>query len=61
VTLRVSQPLPIEPYAVSRRGGAFLLVDAHDGRTLAAGMVGATLPAAPEAPSSPEGDEHWDI
>ncbi len=61
VTLRVSQPLPIEPYAVSRRSGAFLLIDAHDGRTLAAGMVGATLPTAPEAPSSPEGDEDWDI
>jgi sulfate adenylyltransferase subunit 1 len=61
VTLRVSQPLPIEPYAVSRRSGAFLLIDAHDGRTLAAGMVGATLPTAPEAPSSPVGDEDWDI
>ena len=46
---------------MSRRGGAFLLIDAHDGRTLAAGMVGATLPTAPEAPSSPEGDEEWDI
>ena len=61
VALRVSQPLAVEPYAVSRRGGSFLLIDAHDGRTLAAGMVGATLPSAPEAPSSPEGDEDWDI
>ncbi|WP_347354803.1 GTP-binding protein [Intrasporangium sp.] len=39
VTLRLAQPLPVEDYARSRRGGAFLLVDAHDGRTLAAGMA----------------------
>jgi sulfate adenylyltransferase subunit 1 len=43
VTLRLAQPVPVEDYAVSRRGGAFLLIDAHDGGTVAAGMVGATL------------------
>ncbi|MDN5796459.1 MAG: GTP-binding protein [Intrasporangium sp.] len=44
ITLRLALPVPVEDYAVSRRGGAFLLVDAHDGRTVAAGM--ATTPAA---------------
>jgi sulfate adenylyltransferase subunit 1 len=53
VTLRVAQALPVEPYAASRRGGSFLLVDDHDGRTLAAGMVGSSLPTASgTAPSS---------
>ena len=61
VSLRLASPLPVENYAVSRRGGSFLLIDAHDGRTVAAGMVGATLPAADPAPSEPEGDEEWEI
>ncbi len=43
VTLRLSAPLPTEHYAESRNTGAFLLIDAHDGATLAAGMVGDTL------------------
>ena len=38
-----------------------LLIDGHDGRTLAAGMVGATLPSGALAPSTPEGDEDFDI
>jgi sulfate adenylyltransferase subunit 1 len=61
VTLRLATPIPVENYATSRRGGSFLLIDAHDGRTLAAGMVGATLPTASPAPTAPEGDEQWDI
>ena len=61
VTLRLASPLPVENYSVSRRGGSFLLIDAHDGRTVAAGMVGATLPTAAPAPTEPEGDEEWDI
>ena len=61
VTLRLAAPVPVEDYAVSRRGGSFLLIDSHDGRTLAAGMVGATLPSAPPAPVAPEGDEDFDI
>jgi sulfate adenylyltransferase subunit 1 len=61
VTLRLSSPIPVENYATSRRGGSFLLIDAHDGRTLAAGMVGATLPTAAPAPTVPVGDEEWDI
>ena len=61
VTLRLAAPLPVENYSVSRRGGSFLLIDAHDGRTVAAGMVGATLPPAAPAPTEPEGDEEWEI
>ncbi|WP_374971282.1 sulfate adenylyltransferase subunit 1 [Terrabacter sp. BE26] len=61
VSLRLAAPLPVENYSVSRRGGSFLLIDAHDGRTVAAGMVGATLPSAAPAPSEPEGDEEWEI
>jgi sulfate adenylyltransferase subunit 1 len=61
VTLRLAAPLPVENYSASRRGGSFLLIDAHDGRTVAAGMVGATLPTAAAAPTEPEGDEEWEI
>ncbi|WP_035902919.1 sulfate adenylyltransferase subunit 1 [Knoellia subterranea] len=61
VTLRLASPVPVENYSTSRRGGSFLLIDAHDGRTVAAGMVGATLPTAADAPTQPEGDEEWDI
>jgi sulfate adenylyltransferase subunit 1 len=61
VTLRLAAPLPVENYSASRRGGSFLLIDAHDGRTVAAGMVGATLPTAAPAPTEPEGDEEWEI
>ncbi len=61
VTLRLASPVPVENYATSRRGGSFLLIDAHDGRTVAAGMVGATLPTGAPAPTRPEGDEAWEI
>ncbi len=37
--LRLAAPLPIEAYAVSRRGGAFLLIEPQSGATLAAGMA----------------------
>ncbi len=46
VTLRLAAPVVAEPYAASRRTGSFLLVDPHDGRTLAAGMVGDALTEA---------------
>ncbi len=39
-TLRLAAPLPLEPYAVSRRSGSFLLIEPASGATLAAGMVG---------------------
>jgi sulfate adenylyltransferase subunit 1 len=44
VRLRTAQPLPIDDYTVNRRTGAFLVIDANDGTTLAAGLVGAPLP-----------------
>ena len=46
VTLRLAAPIAAEEYLVSRRTGAFLLIDAADGGTLAAGMVGDALSAA---------------
>ncbi|PJI94823.1 sulfate adenylyltransferase subunit 1 [Luteimicrobium subarcticum] len=46
VTLRLAQPVAAEEYLVSRRTGAFLLIDGQDGGTLAAGMVGDALAAA---------------
>ncbi|MGO1242439.1 MAG: elongation factor 1-alpha C-terminal domain-related protein, partial [Cellulosimicrobium funkei] len=46
VTLRLASPVAAEEYVVARRTGAFLLVDAQDGGTLAAGMVGDALAAA---------------
>jgi len=44
VTVRLASPLPVESYSTSRRGGAFLLVDPDDGRTLAAAMADAVAP-----------------
>ncbi|MBD5786860.1 50S ribosome-binding GTPase [Cellulosimicrobium terreum] len=46
VTLRLASPIAAEEYVVARRTGAFLLIDAQDGGTLAAGMVGDALAAA---------------
>ncbi|WP_066464395.1 sulfate adenylyltransferase subunit 1 [Sanguibacter suarezii] len=46
VTLRLAAPIAAEEYLLSRRTGAFLLIDAADGGTLAAGMVGDALSAA---------------
>lgn len=45
VTLRLAAPLAVEEYVDHRRTGAFLVIDAHDGTTLAAGMVGDPLVA----------------
>jgi sulfate adenylyltransferase subunit 1 len=46
VQLRLAAPVAAEDYVASRRGGAFLLIDPHDGATLAAGMVGEPLAEA---------------
>ncbi len=43
VNLRLASPIPAEEYLHSRSTGAFLLIDAQDGTTLAAGMVGDAL------------------
>jgi sulfate adenylyltransferase subunit 1 len=44
ITLRFAAPLPVEDYSRSRRGGAFLVIDPDDGRTLAAAMADAPAP-----------------
>lgn len=44
VHLRLATPLPIEDYVSSRTSGAFLLIDAQQGTTLAAGMAGTRTP-----------------
>ena len=43
VTLRLASPIAAEEYLHARAGGSFLLIDAQDGTTLAAGMVGDAL------------------
>ncbi len=50
VRLRLASPIPAEEYLHSRAGGSFLLVDAQDGTTLAAGMVGDALLSTAGAP-----------
>ncbi|MEP6481134.1 MAG: GTP-binding protein [Rhodoglobus sp.] len=42
VTIRLSSELPVEPFAVNRRAGAFLVIHPSDGATLAAGTVSAS-------------------
>ncbi|MFD5084233.1 sulfate adenylyltransferase subunit 1 [Kitasatospora sp. NPDC058406] len=49
VTLRTAEPLPLDPYARSRRNGSFLLIDPADGSTLTAGMVGQAPGTAGES------------
>ncbi|MFJ3418023.1 sulfate adenylyltransferase subunit 1 [Streptomyces sp. NPDC086082] len=42
ITLRTAEPLALDDYAVSRRTGAFLVIDPADGATLTAGMADLT-------------------
>ena len=53
--IRTAEPITVEPYAKHRRTGAFLLIDAQSGQTLAAGMVGD--PLAGEGAHA----DQWDI
>ena len=53
--IRTAEPVAAEPYSRHRRTGAFLLIDAQSGQTLAAGMIGD--PLAGEADQA----EQWDI
>jgi sulfate adenylyltransferase subunit 1 len=53
--IRTADPIAAEPYARHRRTGAFLLIDAQSGQTLAAGMIGDPLAGEGE-----HADE-WDI
>lgn len=39
ITLRTAEPLALDDYAVSRRTGAFIVIDPADGATLTAGMT----------------------
>ncbi|CCK26825.1 Bifunctional enzyme CysN/CysC [Streptomyces davaonensis JCM 4913] len=39
ISLRTAEPLALDDYAVSRRTGAFIVIDPTDGATLTAGMV----------------------
>ena len=39
VRLRVSRPLPVEPYAANRVTGAFVLLDEGTNETVGAGMI----------------------
>ncbi|MET7573771.1 GTP-binding protein [Streptomyces sp. NPDC005492] len=39
ITLRTAEPLALDDYAVSRRTGAFIVIDPADGATLTAGMA----------------------
>ncbi|AOS65074.1 sulfate adenylyltransferase subunit 1 [Actinoalloteichus hymeniacidonis] len=45
VSVRTAEPLPVDDYAISRRTGAFLVIDPAEGNTLAAGLVGVPLQA----------------
>jgi sulfate adenylyltransferase subunit 1 len=40
IRLRTAEPVTVDPYALNRSTGAFLLVDEDGGATVAAGMVG---------------------
>jgi sulfate adenylyltransferase subunit 1 len=39
VQLKIAAPLAADPYSSNNITGSFLLIDAHDGWTLAAGMI----------------------
>jgi sulfate adenylyltransferase subunit 1 len=53
--IRTAEPIAAEPYARHRRTGAFLLIDAQDGATLAAGMIGDPLAGVATH------EDEWDI
>ncbi|CAM2944256.1 sulfate adenylyltransferase subunit 1 [Actinomyces slackii] len=47
IRLRLASPVPLADYASSRADGAFLLIDAQEGTTLAAGMARIPADAGP--------------
>ncbi|MFF4829666.1 sulfate adenylyltransferase subunit 1 [Streptomyces sp. NPDC001312] len=59
IKVRTAEPLALDPYAVSRRTGSFLLIDPADGTTLAACMAGDSFAAAEAAVAVDE--EGWDF
>jgi sulfate adenylyltransferase subunit 1 len=65
VRIRTAEPLPLDPYALSRRTGSFLLIDPADGSTLTAGMSGDAFAEAARAAraAGDDGaeDDGWDF
>ncbi|MET9858095.1 GTP-binding protein [Streptomyces smyrnaeus] len=61
VVLRAAEPLPVDPYASSRRTGSFLLIDPADGSTLTAGMAGEAFAGARTASVPAPDDDGWDF
>ncbi|RKT53152.1 sulfate adenylyltransferase subunit 1 [Saccharothrix australiensis] len=55
VVVRTAEPVPVDDYTHDRRTGAFLVIDASDGGTLAAGLVGAPLPVPDGVTAATEG------
>jgi len=53
LTLRVAGPLAVDDYADDRLTGSFLVIDEHDGQTLAAGLVGDPIAAASSSAALP--------
>jgi len=49
ITLRIAAPLAVDDYAHDRLTGSFLVIDEHDGQTLAAGLVGDPITSATSA------------
>ena len=54
-------PIVAEPYAVSRRTGAFILVDPQAGSSLAAGMVRGEEAFSDQASIEPDPTLNWSI
>ncbi|SFK93555.1 sulfate adenylyltransferase subunit 1 [Streptomyces pini] len=64
VRIRTAEPLPLDPYALSRRTGSFLLIDPADGSTLTAGMSGeafAGADGAVRAGNDAPREDGWDF
>ncbi|MBN3931651.1 50S ribosome-binding GTPase [Streptomyces verrucosisporus] len=65
VRIRTAEPLPLDPYALSRRTGSFLLIDPADGSTLTAGMSGEAFAGAAGAVRAAGNDapreDGWDF
>ncbi|BAU87775.1 bifunctional enzyme cysN/cysC [Streptomyces laurentii] len=60
VRIRTAAPLPVDPYATSRRTGSFILIDPGDGTTLTAGMIGDSF-TTPAPPQDETPDDGWDF
>ncbi|MEV4937206.1 sulfate adenylyltransferase subunit 1 [Streptomyces zaomyceticus] len=61
VRIRTAEPLPVDPYADSRRTGSFILIDPGDGTTLTACMAGESFLAPAPADGSAATVDGWDF